>query len=310
MLAAAAAATWLLASQTPGAWSQSQLPGVYMDGDFENKWDIAGTNLVYYYGMGFNDEVCRFLCSELPACTVYVWYANGVCQIRRDAFRPSSGNTGPSEQVVRSCVKTDIQSLSPHPPPPPAPPPMRLDPDAPGQGPKEDVYLIRAAGPMPRACPDANLITANVNCYWTGQLSLQRSGGSHQAWVVRKAAGGRDTYTVTNYFRSRVATPACERSVWNFLPQCGNTDIDLVANWTGAQQEVFFEPVAGRRGGVRIRAAGRNCSERYLASVLACPGYSSLYWAPLNLRDSAFVFEMLPISASYPVPDLPVTPAA
>lgn len=80
------------------------------------------------------------------------------------------------------------------------------------------------------------------------------------------------------------------------------------AAWGGAQQEVFFEPVAGRRGGVRIRAAGRNCTERYLAAVLACPGYNSLYWAPLNLRDSAFIFEMLPISASYPVPDLPVTP--
>ena len=25
----------------------------------QNKWDIAGTNLVYYSGMGFNDEVRR-----------------------------------------------------------------------------------------------------------------------------------------------------------------------------------------------------------------------------------------------------------
>ncbi|KAG2422396.1 hypothetical protein HXX76_016080 [Chlamydomonas incerta] len=283
---------------------------MYVDGPYQcqDKWDIAGTNLVYYSGMGFSDEVCRFLCSELPACTVYVWYANGVCQIRRDAFRPSSGNTGPSDQIARSCVKTDIQTLPPPPPPPPSPPPPVWLVDMNGQPPKEDVYLIRAAGPMPRTCPDANLITANVNCYWTGQFALKPFEGAHQAWVVRRTNNSSGSYYVSNYQRQYIASPACERSVWNFLPQCGNTDIDLVANWTGAQQEVFFEPVAGRRGGVRIRAAGRNCSERYLASVLACPGYSSLYWAPLNLRDSAFVFEMLPISASYPVPDLPVTP--
>lgn len=43
---------------------------------------------------------------------MYVWYSNGVCQIRRDAFRPYHGTTGPNEQIVRSCVKTDIQSES------------------------------------------------------------------------------------------------------------------------------------------------------------------------------------------------------
>ncbi|KAG2435446.1 hypothetical protein HYH02_011946 [Chlamydomonas schloesseri] len=239
--------------------------------------------------MGFDEEACRFLCYNLPACTLYVWYTNSVCQLRRDAFRPAYGSTGPTDQVVRACVKTEIANNT-----------------GAQQGPKEDVYLIRAAGPMPRACPNANLLTAVSACYWTGAFSFKPSEGATQAWIVRKAAGGRGTYTVTNYFRSVVSNPACERNVWNFLPQCGNTDIDMAAGWQGPQQEVFFEPVAGRRGAVRIRAAGRNCTERYLASVLACPGYNSVYWAPLNLRDSAFVFELLPISASYPVPDLPV----
>lgn len=96
-----------------------------------------------------------------------------------------------------------------------------------GQPPKEDVYLIRAAGPTPRACPDANLITANAYCYWTGQFSLKPFEGAHQAWIVRRTNSSSGSYYVTNYYRQSVASPACERNVWNFQPQCGNTDIDL-----------------------------------------------------------------------------------
>ncbi|GFR47603.1 hypothetical protein Agub_g9338 [Astrephomene gubernaculifera] len=271
-----------------------------------NNWEISGTNMATYSGIGFDESVCRFLCSGLPACTTYVWFVYGQCVIRRDAFRDADGVTGASTTALRSCIKKDLAVLPP--PPPPPPPPFKVMENN-NQQPGEDVYLIRALGPMSAECPTANYLTPSQDCDMYGAWTLAEFAGSHQAWIVRKSPLADGTYIITNYYRSLVADPPCDRTIWSYRSDCQSTYVDMWYSFDGPQQEVYFEPVAGRQGALRIRAAGRpGCKERYLAAVLACPDFGSVYWAPLNLLDPAFIFELVPMSSAYPVADMPTHP--